>query len=441
MSEQKKRFFTQHAKSSAMVVSLVVHLILLVVAASFVAVSVVMKNENQFEAPHVNRPKMPVKRLQVPVKMQKKRPKPKLRKQITVKSRMNQKMPDIKMPEIVGIKGGLGATAGSSISSVAGVGFSMPEIDVFGVKSKGEKVFLILDSREYIMYDEVGGLAGYTLIKKELTRIIDSLPPTTLFNIAVFDTGGAKVLFKSMVPANQANVEKIAKWLAPLNAVSKHMTTDQYGLKTLGKGGYKITEDFRHGKIEKNRAWYPAACEAMKEQADSVFLLASIFGYQVNWGKRVPLSKSAQRKYDECFKKAQKLLDEDNKKRLAKGEPPRVINRNSKWEMNKAYFPDIEFPHSEGDYWYTSKDFKEAFYVVRKKYASKTGSLSAGLGKKKKNDKFSFNIVQFVPDGDAGEFQYRYDRSIPKFQDLAHRLHGQYRTIKGMKGIKSAVSH
>ena len=130
MDKPKKRFFANHAKSSAMLVSLVLHLILLVMAASFVAVSVVLKNENQFEAPHVTRPKMPVKRLQVPVKMKKKRPKPKLRKQITVKSRMNQKMPDIKMPEIVGIKGGMGAAAGAAFDGVAGVGFSMPEVEV-----------------------------------------------------------------------------------------------------------------------------------------------------------------------------------------------------------------------------------------------------------------------------------------------------------------------
>ena len=141
-----------------MVVSLGIHAVLIVVAISFVAVRVVQKADKQFEAPKVNRPRLPPKKLQVPVKMKKKRPKPKLRKQITVKTRMDQRMPDIKMPEITGIKGGLGSAAAGNIGSVAGVGFSMPEIEVFGVKSRGEKVFLVLDSRNYIMYDEVGGL-------------------------------------------------------------------------------------------------------------------------------------------------------------------------------------------------------------------------------------------------------------------------------------------
>ncbi len=105
MENRKKRFFTNHAKSSAMVVSLAVHAVLLVVALSFVAVTVIKKDDQKFESRQVSRPKMELKKLRVPVKIKKKRPKPRLRKQITVKARANH-MPEIKMPEIVGIKGG-----------------------------------------------------------------------------------------------------------------------------------------------------------------------------------------------------------------------------------------------------------------------------------------------------------------------------------------------
>lgn len=437
--KQKKRFLLNHAKSSAAVVSIALHLVLLLIAGTFVAVTVVTKADKQFEAPKVNRPRLPPKKLQVPVKMKKKRPKPKLRKQITVKTRMDRRMPDIKMPEITGIKGGLGSAAVGDLGSVAGVGFTMPEIEVFGVKSKGEKVFIVLDSREYIMYDEVGGIAGYTIIKKELVRILDSLPPTTLFNIAVFDVGSCFALFPNMVPANDANVDKVSKWLEPLNKVSKGMAADDFGPKTLGKGGHRISEDFRTGKIKRNRSWYPPCAEAMKQQADTVFLLTSIFGYQWDPGKRIPMSKLAERKWEESYQKALKLLEEDNKKRLAKGEGPRAINKNSKWEMNKAYFPDIVFPQQEESYWYTANDFKDAFETIRKKYAPAATPVTSGISKKKNKNKFSLNIVQFVPDRDAGEFQYRYDRSVPKLKGLANRLNGQYRTIKGMEGIKSHV--
>ena len=134
---RKNGFFASHAKSSAALVSLGIHAVLVVIALTFVAVTVITKEEQAFEAKPVNRPKMQLKKLQVPVNVKKKKTqKPKLRKRIVVKPRMNQNMPDIKMPEISGVKGGLGAGAGGSIGGAGGVGFTMPEISVFGIKAR-----------------------------------------------------------------------------------------------------------------------------------------------------------------------------------------------------------------------------------------------------------------------------------------------------------------
>ncbi len=241
-----------------------------------------------------------------------------------------------------------------------------------------------------------------------------------------------------MVPANQANVDKIGKWLEPLNKVSKGMAADDFGSKTLAKGGHRVSEDFRTGKIQRHSGWYPPVAEAMKQQADTVFLLTSIYGWQRDGGERIPMSKSAERKWEESYQKALKLLEEDNKIRLAKGEGPRAINKNSRWEMNKTFNPDIEFPSHTEETWYTPKDFQNAFSTIRKKYAPSASQMTSGVRKKKK-DNFSLNVIQFVPEKDGGEFQYRYERSIPRYQALAKRINGQYRTVKGMTGIKSSV--
>ena len=53
-----RKFFTNHSKSSAAVVSIVVHLVLLLIAGTFVAVTVVTKNEQKFEAKQVVRPRL-----------------------------------------------------------------------------------------------------------------------------------------------------------------------------------------------------------------------------------------------------------------------------------------------------------------------------------------------------------------------------------------------
>lgn len=107
-----------------------IHAGLILLALSFVAVTVIQKEETTFKAEPVKRPQMPMKRLQVPMKV-KKIEKPKLRKNIV--ARPKAKSVEIQMPEITGILGGLGAMGGDG--GLGGLGFNL-EIDLFG-GSKG----------------------------------------------------------------------------------------------------------------------------------------------------------------------------------------------------------------------------------------------------------------------------------------------------------------
>ncbi len=129
---QKKKFLLNHRKSSAFVVSVLVHVAFIAVALTFVAVQVYVKPEQTFEVKEIKRPKMQLRKLQVPVKQQKKTQAPKLRKTIVAKTKVNV---DIKMPELVGVKGGTGYGSGTGLGGL-GFGFDM---DLFGSsKSKGE---------------------------------------------------------------------------------------------------------------------------------------------------------------------------------------------------------------------------------------------------------------------------------------------------------------
>ena len=130
----KKRFFSSHAKSSAALVSLGIHAVLIVVALSFVAVTVITKEDNKFEAKQVTRPKMPLRKLQVPVNLKKKKvQKPKLRKNIVSKPKTT--LMDIKMPEMTGIKGGTGYL--DEAGGLGSLGFSLDINSLFG----GDKGF------------------------------------------------------------------------------------------------------------------------------------------------------------------------------------------------------------------------------------------------------------------------------------------------------------
>ncbi|MCF7817715.1 MAG: hypothetical protein K9M54_07520 [Kiritimatiellales bacterium] len=432
MGEKKKLFFSRHAKSSAMVVSLAIHALLIVVALSFVAVTVIKKEDQRFEAKQINRPKMAMKKLQVPVKMKPKRPKPKLRKRITVKTRTDRNTPDIKMPDISGIKGGMGSVGDGGIGGAAGIGFTMPEINIFGVKGRGEKIFIILDSTPFMMLDEIGGIPAYTIIKEELVKILGRLSPTVLFNIAVYDRGHSFVLFPQMVSATSANVAKVDAWLKPLNAVRTKMGDKDYGVKTLGSGSQQITENFAMDPLQNVRQWNQPACLAMKERADAVFLLTEGWGELFhNVAERKPWSPEKLQRWQEIRDRAQRKLDEENADRRSKGQPPRVIP--GPYALVEAYFPGTENPPQPERHWYTPREVVDVLEGTRKKWRPKN-PLTSGLDKKK-NDPFSINVIHFVR-ADTGANA----NDEARLRQLTSLCGGDYRTIAGMDAIKSSVS-
>ena len=432
----KKGFLGSHAKSSAMVVSLVIHAILIVVAVSFVAVKVIVRKDSNFEALKVNRPKMPLKKLQVPVKV-KRKPKPKLRKQIMVKNRVDRKMPEIKMPEIRGTKGGLGGAGNGSLGGMGGVGFSMPEINIFGVKSKSEKIFIVLDASAEMMHDEMGGIAAYTLIKEELLRIVDGLPPTVLFNVAVFQRGDrSKVLFPSLANVSKKNVAAMKEWIEPLNAVSAGMGDKDYGVKTIGEGGLEIDE-IKVEPIESYGFWVKPSLLAMKQQADSVYLLTCRWGNLYHRLERRKGSEEATRKWAELYERAKKKLAKENEQRRKAGRPPRILS--GKMSTIKAYFPDAHPPGKPINFNYTPKIMGESMDTIRKEYASAMPA-SSGLSGKRPG-KYSVNIIHFVPK--TGNLDDRKqgseERSKEKLKQMARLCHGKYRSIAGLEAIQIYV--
>ena len=194
--------------------SLGIHVVLIVTAVSFVAVTVIQKEDQSFEQVKVRRPRVPLKKLQVPVTIQKKEvQKPKLRKQVVVQNPV--KMPEIRMPEITGVKGGLGGAGGGG----SGIGFSMPEIDFFGAKGKGEKVvFLVHFGPATIGKNPYLRMTGYT-IRKRLADLINGLPGVSLFNVAAYWYQDTIALSPEMMLATPENKQKVMDWMAPVNPV------------------------------------------------------------------------------------------------------------------------------------------------------------------------------------------------------------------------------
>lgn len=247
----KKRIFAKHAKSSAAVISLGIHAALIIAAASFVAVKVIQKDDQNFEAKPINRPKMNLKKLQVPVNIKKSKPRPKLRQRIVTKNK--RQSPEIMMPEITGIKGGLGNADGGGGAGFA-IGFNMPEMEFFGTKAEGDKIVFVVHfgpatisagnkngKDEYTPFSRMTGLT----IRNRLEDLVDTLPEYALFNVIAYYAGDAWAMEPTMQLASSANKQKVKDWMEPVNPLE-------------GKYEYcfRIPQEPR-GRIRKGYSNYP----------------------------------------------------------------------------------------------------------------------------------------------------------------------------------------
>jgi len=232
MKNIKKRFFASHKKSSAMFISIGFHLLLLVVAVYVVAVSTYKKDEVVFQPKQVKRKQMRQKQLKVPTKSQKK-PKPKLRKRMVV-SKMRVKVPNIVIPEISGVKGGIGNGTGTG-DGLSGLGFSIPEFQFFDTKAKGGKICFLVHfgiatterkdpATGKYLNNPYTRMTAY-MIRSQLSKLIDKMPEEVLFNVACFwqlDTDAMSPTVLAATPANKQMVRDWMKHANPLEGNYKH---------------------------------------------------------------------------------------------------------------------------------------------------------------------------------------------------------------------------
>ena len=312
VKQVKKGWFAKHAKSSAAMISLGIHAVLIVIAVSFVAVSVIQKEETTFEAKQVNRPKQQLKKLQVPVKVNQNKPKPKLRKRVVVKN-IERKTPEFKMPEITGIKGGVG-NLGDGAGGVESIGFTMPEMDFFGAKAKGEKVVFVVHFgpatiNEGNNKNPFTRMTGLT-IRNRLADLVDSMPEYTLFNVTAFYAGDNWAMNPEMLLATPDNKKMVRDWMKSVNPLegkydhcfdvpkdSENKIKEAYGkypTRVEGISDHSTTWAYPY-RVPKNieekylgpdvsfKHWnWGVAWAILEEKADTIFVLTT--NYIDGWG-------------------------------------------------------------------------------------------------------------------------------------------------------------
>jgi hypothetical protein len=111
-------------RSTAFIVTVAVHVVFFLVAGVYVALEVFKDEEPRFEGEQLSRPKMQLKKLKVPIKVQKiKQPKMQQMAAPTQVTKMN-----VDMPTMGGVGGGMGSFGGGGLGSL---GFGL-KFDLFG---------------------------------------------------------------------------------------------------------------------------------------------------------------------------------------------------------------------------------------------------------------------------------------------------------------------
>lgn len=312
MGKTKKPFFAKHAKSSAALISLAIHAGIIMVALTFVAFKVIIKDDPVFVAKKVERPKMKLKKLQVPIKMDRRRKPAKIRKRMTAQ-KVRRKSSAISLPPVTGVMGGMGAmNMAGGIG--ADIGFSMPEINFFGVKKKSEKVVFIVLAGTASTVSRVDRTQSpksrmcFNTLRARLNEMVHSLPEYALFNAAFFQAAVTTPFSTNMLLATQANKDLLTEWAAPVNPLhleetygsgnayegfwEKFSALDWYeGERLEGDDvppvfpkwlynyvpGSHIQKHFR-GESRDERTfvhWNRAACFAFEQKPDTIFVLST----------------------------------------------------------------------------------------------------------------------------------------------------------------------
>lgn len=447
-------------RSSALIVTIVLHVVLFVASGVMIAVTIERKEEAAFKAQTITRPKMELKKLQVPVKIEQQAKKqPKIRPQSVSAAGVNTKKVDFVMPELSGTGSGIGVDL-SGISLGGSLGLRTTQINLFGLKSKGETFLFVVDTSNNILTDEVGGIPAYKIIKAELTGLIGRLPPTALFNVAVYDQNGCQAFSKDMCTATEETVNKLKAWLAPLNT-----DKSRYGRSTLGTSGSFFSFEPMPPVPNTQSGWIQALTYAVKKNVDNMYWLGT--DDEVDWIHKEfldaakngePLSDPNGRyphgvdvknypggaeKWRKVVAKAQALYDKENAARLARGEPVRAKQSSGNdVSLVKMMLPTEQVPLQEDQtlgkerYHYTAKDIVNYIEALQKKY--KEQDLRMALAKLKMK-RLRINVINFVPKTMEGVSK-GLDFELTVMKDLASKTSGSYVKIQGLDAIRSAAT-
>lgn len=433
-----------------------VHLLALFVLGGIAIYNYIVPDEAQFEEPPPIQAEEPPPEMKIEIK-----PKAAPQDQPLDNLRMKQVSNiavanvDIDLPSMgdsFTVSSGLGGFGGGSLmgGTRGSIGFGMSNVSVFGLESKAERVLFAVDASRTMMTDEKGGLNSYKVIKDEIVTMVGNLSTGTLFNVVFFDGKRYDFFKEKPVAAGVEITEELRQWVAPINADYNKLGLRNVGRQPLltGMEGHPVQEQLNRYVNRFGTSSQPYRLQLFMEQAvDAIFMIVPDhdgFGRlqrdpteeelakaeEINSKEESDEIKAMREAYNkakaEAVKKAEAMLAAENKRRAAKGLPPKVIDGFILGEYNVPidapkppmtnYIPKKRF--------FSDEEIEKYFDdLVEKLYGARGGKPP------------SVNVIVFLADDE--EFSEKKEEAV---ENYTRQFGGKYRLLRGLKQISEAAS-
>lgn len=346
---------------TVLVISVALHIVAFMVLGSVVIFQAVVQSEPEFEAPVVPvsiEPEQLQMRSNMRQRTQQSAGATRARPQQRITVSNAPQMPGVQAlnlsvaPPASGVSmsgvgtGSAGSGSGSGLGALGGtggIGVGMRSVTFLGVQSGGERVAILVDTSNFMMLDEKGGLHAFRLVKDECVKVIEALEPGVVFNIYLYSGATTVNRFKPhMVTASPGVIREVKAWLAPINEDARSL-----GART---NNFTPEREYFKGSGYTFANFGRALHAAFVDQAEAIFMItagwpnirqhmddfdeaeqkrkqAELDRRIRDWERnhKAAREKWQQEVYQPARKRAEEILKAENDKRRAEGKPPRVV--------------------------------------------------------------------------------------------------------------------
>ena len=322
---------------------------------SYVVMQMGIEEKTVFIAPPPPKRSYEPRKLEHKVKVQKRQrssSRPTMVPRLVSMKKSSMTLPDIKMdpkvintsfqPKFKSVSGkGVGAGLGTGYG-VGGFGSGVNKFNFFGIKGKGDRLAVLVDTSTSMVQEQIGGVKGYMKVKSRVNKVIDALGEGSIFNLIVF-ADAADSLFKKLEISNAKHKKEAKSYLRPFN------TEGNWGLST-----GNVTPDGKGLLAQGGTTRLDLALTASFQQGADTILIISDGAPKVMRGISNDEMQAYSNLKKEWEKKNQKKIDKWNEKNKGGGGlvkvwvPPRKARKAKKGIPKEGEKPDNGSPAVEG---------------------------------------------------------------------------------------------